>query len=27
VGFSRDEYRKVLEPLGEPEKRRGRWQK
>jgi hypothetical protein len=26
VGFARDEYRKQLEPLGEPERRRGRWQ-
>jgi hypothetical protein len=25
VGFSRDEYRKLLEPLAEPEQRRGRW--
>ena len=27
AGFSRDDYRKLLEPLGEPEQRRGRWSK
>jgi hypothetical protein len=27
VGFSRDDYRKILEPLAVPEQRRGRWQK
>jgi hypothetical protein len=25
VGYSRDDYRKVLEPFGQPEHRRGRW--
>jgi hypothetical protein len=27
AGFARDEYRKLLEPYGKPEERRGRWQK
>ena len=27
AGFARDEYRKVLEPFGEKEERKGRWQK
>jgi hypothetical protein len=27
AGFARDEYRKMLEPFGEKEERRGRWQK
>jgi hypothetical protein len=27
VGFTRDEYRKQLEPYAEPEHRRGRWTK
>jgi hypothetical protein len=27
AGFSRNEYRKILEPLGKPEERKGRWQK
>jgi hypothetical protein len=24
-GFARDDYRKILEPLGQPEQRKGRW--
>ena len=27
AGFSREEYRKLLEPFGAPEERKGRWQK
>ena len=27
AGFGRDEYRKLLEPFGEKEERKGRWQK
>ena len=27
AGFARDDYRKLLEPLGTKEERRGRWQK
>lgn len=27
AGYARDDYRKLLEPFGEPEERRGRWQK
>jgi hypothetical protein len=27
AGYGRDEYRKILEPYGKPEERRGRWQK
>jgi hypothetical protein len=27
VGFGRDEYRKILEPFGVPEERKGRWQR
>jgi hypothetical protein len=27
AGYARDEYRKILEPLGEKEERKGRWQK
>lgn len=27
AGFARDDYRKILEPYGKPEERRGRWQK
>jgi hypothetical protein len=27
IGVSRDEYRKVLEPLAEPETRTGRWRR
>jgi len=27
AGFSRDDYRKLLEPFGGPEERKGRWQK
>ena len=27
AGFARDEYRKILEPFGKPEERRGRWQR
>jgi hypothetical protein len=25
VGYSRDDYRKLLQPFGQPEQRRGRW--
>jgi hypothetical protein len=27
AGFARDDYRKILEPFGETEERRGRWQR
>jgi hypothetical protein len=27
AGFARDEYRKILEPFGEKQEGRGRWQK
>ena len=27
AGFARDDYRKLLEPFGEKEERRGRWQR
>jgi hypothetical protein len=27
AGYARDDYRKILEPFGKPEERRGRWQK
>lgn len=27
VGYSRDDYRKLLEPFGVPEERRARWQR
>jgi hypothetical protein len=27
AGFSRNDYRKILEPLGTTEERKGRWQK
>ena len=27
AGFARDDYRKILEPLGGKEERKGRWQK
>jgi hypothetical protein len=27
AGFARDDYRKLLEPFGEAEERKGRWQK
>ena len=27
AGFGRDDYRKLLEPFGEKEERKGRWQK
>jgi hypothetical protein len=27
AGFARDDYRKLLEPFGEKEERKGRWQK
>lgn len=27
AGYGRNEYRKILEPFGKPETRRGRWQK
>lgn len=27
AGFARDDYRKLLEPFGETEERRGRWQR
>ena len=27
AGFARDDYRKILEPFGQPEGRKGRWQK
>ena len=27
AGFGRDEYRKLLEPFGQKEERKGRWQK
>jgi hypothetical protein len=27
AGFARDDYRKLLEPLGRPEERKGRWQR
>ena len=27
AGYSRDDYRKLLEPFGAPEGRKGRWQK
>ena len=27
AGFARDDYRKVLEPFGVPEERKGRWQR
>ncbi len=27
AGFARDEYRKILEPLGGKEERKGRWQR
>lgn len=27
AGFARDDYRKILEPFGRPEGRKGRWQK
>ena len=27
AGYARDEYRKILEPFGKPEERRGRWQR
>ncbi|WP_214370567.1 hypothetical protein [Pseudonocardia sp. H11422] len=27
AGFARDDYRKILEPFGVKEKRRGRWQR
>ena len=27
AGFARDDYRKILEPFGEKEERRARWQK
>ena len=27
AGYSRDDYRKLLEPFGRPEERKGRWQK
>jgi hypothetical protein len=27
AGYSRDDYRKLLEPFAAPEERRGRWQK
>jgi hypothetical protein len=27
AGYSRDDYRKLLEPFGTPEERKGRWQK
>ena len=27
AGYGRDDYRKILEPFGAPEQRRGRWQK
>jgi hypothetical protein len=26
AGFARDDYRKILEPFGEKEERKGRWQ-
>jgi len=26
AGFARDDYRKLLEPLGRKEERKGRWQ-
>jgi hypothetical protein len=26
AGFARDDYRKILEPFGKPEGRKGRWQ-
>lgn len=27
AGYARDDYRKILEPLGQKEERKGRWQK
>ncbi len=27
AGYARDDYRKLLEPFGKPEERKGRWQK
>ncbi len=27
AGYSRDDYRKLLEPFAKPEERRGRWQR
>jgi hypothetical protein len=27
AGFARDDYRKILEPFGKTEERRGRWQR
>lgn len=27
AGYARDDYRKILEPFGKPEERKGRWQK
>jgi len=27
AGFARDDYRKILEPFGEKEERKGRWQR
>jgi hypothetical protein len=27
AGFARDDYRRILEPFGRPEERRGRWQR
>lgn len=27
AGFARDDYRKILEPLGRTEERKGRWQR
>jgi len=27
AGFARDDYRKILEPFGQKEERKGRWQR